>query len=77
MVPLRREGPWLRQPVCLTPAAERLWAHIKSLLERARFQLPRVRDFARALRARENEGRQLLRRLVRMGKLIEVARDHF
>jgi selenocysteine-specific elongation factor len=77
---LRREGPWLQLPghtVRLTAADERLWAHIKPLLERTRFQPPRVRDFARALGARENEVRHLLRRLVRMGRLIEVAHDHF
>jgi selenocysteine-specific elongation factor len=77
---LRREGPWLQLPghaVRLTAADERLWAHIKPLMERPRFQPPRVRDFARALGAHEDEVRQLLRRLVRMGELIEVAHDHF
>jgi hypothetical protein len=37
---LRREGPWLQPPrhtVRLTEADERLWAHIKPLLERTRF----------------------------------------
>jgi selenocysteine-specific elongation factor len=53
------------------------YGRILSRSSNALVQLPRVRDFARALRARENEVRQLLRRLVRMGKLIEVARDHF
>src|SRR5271167_295710 len=77
---LRRDGPWLRLPghaVRLTAADERLWADVEPLLERSRFQPPRVRDFARALGTREDEVRQLLRRLVRMGKLIEVAHDHF
>ena len=77
---LRREGPWLQLPghaVRLTAADERLWAHIKPLLERTRFQPPRVRDLTQALGAREDEVRQLLRRLVRMGELIEVAHDHF
>jgi selenocysteine-specific elongation factor len=77
---LRREGPWLQLPghaVRLTAADEQLWAQIKPLLERSRFQPQRVRDFARALGAREDEVRQLLRRLVRMGELIEVAHDHF
>ena len=73
---LRREGPWLQLPghaVRLTAADERLWAHIRPLLERTRFQPPRVRDFTRVLGAREND----VRRLVRIGELIEVAHDHF
>ena len=77
---LRCEGPWLQLPghaVRLTAADKRLWAHIKPLLERTRFQPPRVRDLTQALGAREDEVRQLLRRLVRMGELIEVAHDHF
>lgn len=36
-----------------------------------------MRDLSQALGAREDEVRQLLRRLVRMGELIEVAHDHF
>jgi selenocysteine-specific elongation factor len=77
---LRREGLWLQLPghaVRLSAADERLWGHIKPLLERPRFQPPRVRDFARALEAREDEVRQLLRRLARMGELIEAAHGHF
>ncbi len=46
-------------------------------MERSRFQPPRVRDFSRELGAGEDEVRQLLRRLARMGKLVEVAHDHF
>ena len=61
----------------MTEADERLGAHIKPLLERTRFQPPRVRDFARTLRVRGNEVRRLLRRLVRMNRLIEMAHDHF
>ena len=77
---VQRDGPWLRIPghaVRLTQADQRLWERIRPLMERARFQPPRVRDFAQALRVREDEVRQLLRRLVRMGMLVEVAHDHF
>jgi selenocysteine-specific elongation factor len=74
------DGPWLRLPghaVKLTASDERLWSHIKPLMERERFQPPRVRDFAHALSAREEEVRQLLRRLAKMGQVIQVAHDHF
>jgi hypothetical protein len=69
---LRREGPWLKLPghaVRLTATDERLWVRIEQILECARFQPPRVRDFARMLGSREEEVRWLLRRL--MGRLIE------
>jgi selenocysteine-specific elongation factor len=74
------DGAWLRLPghaVRLTPADERLWARIRPVMERGRFQPPRVRDFANELGAREEEVRQLLRRLARMGRLVEIAHDHF
>ena len=77
---VRRDGPWLKLPghtVRLTQAGQRLWERIQPLMERACFQPPRVRDFAQALRVREDEVRQLLRRLARMGVLVEVAHDHF
>ncbi len=77
---VRRDGPWLKLPghaVRLTQAGQRLWERIQPLMERTCFQPPRVRDFAQALRVREDEVRQLLRRLARMGVLVEVAHDHF
>jgi selenocysteine-specific elongation factor len=46
-------------------------------MERAKFQPPRVRDFAQLLTTREDEVRQLMRRLARMGRLVEIAHDHF
>jgi selenocysteine-specific elongation factor len=74
------DGPWLRLPghvLKLTAADERLWSRIKPLIQRERFQPPRVRDFAHALSAREEEVRQLLRRLAKMGQVLQVAHDHF
>ncbi len=74
------DGPWLRLPghvVRLTAADERLWSRIRPLMERERFQPPRVRDYAHALSAAEEEVRQLLRRLAKMGLVIQVAPDHF
>ena len=49
---------------------------IEQILECARFQPPRVRNFARMLGSREEEVGRLLRRLTQMGPLIEVAHDH-
>jgi selenocysteine-specific elongation factor len=77
---LRRDGPWLRlasHSVQLTVADERLWACIRAVMERTRFQPPRVRDFSRTLGAGDAEVRHLLRRLARVGTLVEVAHDHF
>jgi hypothetical protein len=77
---LRREGPWLKLPghaVRLTVTDKRLWVRIEQILECARFQPPRVRYFARRLGSREEEVRRSLRRLTQMGRLIEVAHDHF
>jgi selenocysteine-specific elongation factor len=74
------DGPWLRLPghaVRLTAADERLWSRIKPLMEHGRYQPPRVRDYAEALHAREDDVRQLLRRLAKMGQVIQVAHDHF
>src|SRR5262245_3670272 len=74
------DGPWLRLPghsLRLTPADEKLWSRIQPLIRSSRFQPPRVRDFAETLGAREDDVRQLLRRLAKMGQLVQVAHDHF
>jgi selenocysteine-specific elongation factor len=77
---IEADGPWLRLPghaVRLTTADERLWQRIMPMIQRDRFQPPRVRDFALALQAREDDVRQLLRRLAKMGQVAQVAPDHF
>jgi selenocysteine-specific elongation factor len=77
---IEADGPWLRLPghaVRLTAADERLWSRIRPLLQRERFQPPRVRDLANGFGAREDDVRQLLRRLAKMGQVIQVAHDHF
>ena len=76
----QRDGPWLKLPghaVRLTPADQRLWGGIRVVMQRGRYQPPRVRDFAQTLGVAEDEVRRLLRRLARMGLLVEVAHDHF
>jgi selenocysteine-specific elongation factor len=75
---LRCEGPWLKLPghaVRLTVSDERLWVRIEQILECARFQPPRVQDFARMLGSRDEEVGRLLGRLTQMGPLVEVAHD--
>src|SRR5207253_10945465 len=62
----------------LTADDERLWPTIAPLLSgAARFRPPRVRDTATLLGLRETDVRRLLNLLGRMGKVDEVALDHF
>ncbi len=77
---MEADGPWLRLPghaVKLTPVDQKLWARIEPTMARERFQPPRVRDFSQSLGQREDDVRKLLKRLARMGKVVEVAHDHF
>jgi selenocysteine-specific elongation factor len=77
---IEADGPWLRLPghsLRLTAADEKLWARIQPLIRSNRFQPPRVRDFAESLGVREDDVRQLLRRLAKMGQVVQVAPDHF
>jgi selenocysteine-specific elongation factor len=77
---IEADGPWLRLPghsLRLTPADEKLWSRIQPLMKGNRFQPPRVRDYAENLSVREEDVRQLLRRLAKMGQLAQVAPDHF
>jgi selenocysteine-specific elongation factor len=75
------DGAWVRlasHVVRLVPADERLWGRIAPLLSGAeRFRPPRVRDMAGLLGAPEAHVRKLMKLLNRMGKVDEVAHDHF
>ena len=75
------DGAWVRLPghtVRLMPDEEKLWARIAPLLGGGeRFRPPRVRDIAGVLAVRESDARRLLKLLGRMGKVDEVAHDHF
>ena len=75
------DGAWVKLPgheVRLTPPDETLWSNIGPLLGAAeRFRPPRVRDIADLLGVPEGEVRRLLKLLGRMGKVDEVAHDHF
>jgi selenocysteine-specific elongation factor len=62
----------------LQPQDEKTFARIMPLLSGTdRFRPPRVRDIAVALGIPEGQVRALLKRLARMGRLDEVAPDHF
>jgi selenocysteine-specific elongation factor len=77
---IERDGPWWRLPghrITLTAQDERRWLTARALIAAERFRPPRTRDLARALSVPEADMRGLLKRLQRMGKLIEVAHDHF
>jgi selenocysteine-specific elongation factor len=64
--------------VRLTPADERLWKRVTPLLgDGERFRPPRVRDIADVLGVPEAEVRRLAKLLARMGKVDEIAHDHF
>jgi selenocysteine-specific elongation factor len=77
---IAQDGPWLRLPahkISLSPLDQRLWAAAAPLLAAERFRPPRVRDLAGALKAPEPAVRATMKRLQRMGQVIEIAPDHF
>jgi selenocysteine-specific elongation factor len=75
------EGPWVRLPghgMRLTPSEQSLWQEIEPLIGgNARFRPPRVREIGDVTRRQEGELRALFRLLCRLGKVDEVAHDHF
>ncbi len=74
------DGPWLRLPahvVSLSKDSEHHWRRIEQIIRAQRFRPPRVRDFAETLDIAEEDARNLMRRVARMGRVVEVAHDHF
>jgi selenocysteine-specific elongation factor len=75
------DGAWVRRAgheVRLTEADERIWTRMRPLLGGGvRFRPPRVRDMIDVLGVSEEQIRRLLKLLGRMGKVDEVAHDHF
>ncbi len=75
------DGAWVRlagHEARLTPQDDKIWSKVAPLLGGAeRFRPPRVRDIANALEQREPDVRRLLKLVGRMGKVDEVAHDHF
>ena len=77
---IEQDGPWLRLPshrATLSPQDERIWQQGRRMIAAERFRPPRTRDLARALGVPEAATRVTLKRLQRMGRLVEVAHDHF
>ena len=77
---IEQDGPWLRLPghrAVLSPRDERVWQQARELIAADRFRPPRTRDLAQALSVPEAAMRATLKRLQRMGRLIEVAPDQF
>jgi len=77
---LRQDGPWLRlatHQVRLSATEERLWPRIRDLIAAERFRPPRTRDLAQALGVPELAMRTTLKRLQRIGWLVQIAPDHF
>jgi selenocysteine-specific elongation factor len=56
---------------------QRLWTRIRLRLDETRFDPPWVRDFARELSVPESAARQLMKRLARMGEVVEIVPDRF
>jgi selenocysteine-specific elongation factor len=75
------DGAWVRlsgHEVTMAPADERLWNAIEPLLGGVeRFRPPRVRDIATLFAMQELQVRRLLKLGSRIGKVHEVAHDHF
>lgn len=75
------DGAWVRlagHRVTMSLADEKLWKEIEPLLGGPkRFRPPRVRDIAALLGAPEVQVRRLMKLGGRMGKVHEVAHDHF
>ncbi|MCQ4312263.1 selenocysteine-specific translation elongation factor [Pseudomonas stutzeri] len=73
-------GPWLHLPghrVRLSDDEEALKARLWPLLSSGRFDPPWVRDLARDLEIAEDQVRNLMRKLARIGALQQVVKDLF
>lgn len=74
------DGPFLRLPshsIKLGARDEDLWKKMSAELIRDRYKPPRVRDFANAYHVPEADMRRLMRRLAKLGRVVEVAPDQF
>jgi len=77
---IAQDGTWLRLPghrVTLTPRDEALWLAARGLIAAERFRPPRTRELGQALKVPDVPMRSLLKRCQRMGRVVEVAPDHF
>jgi selenocysteine-specific elongation factor len=77
---IAKDGPLLRlagHAVVLSPQDEAVWRDAGRLIAADRFRPPRTRDLAHSLAIPEPVMRASLKRLQRIGRLVEVAPDHF
>jgi selenocysteine-specific elongation factor len=77
---LEQDGPWFRLPghrVSLSPQDETVWRGARLLIAADRFRPPRTVDIAQTLEVPPATTRATLKRLVRMGRLVEIAPDQF
>ncbi len=78
---VEQDGPWLRLPThraTLSPQQERLWAQLRPADRRPSASARRAPAiWPRALDLPEPAMRATLKRLQRMGRVVEVAPDHF
>ncbi len=77
---VEQDGPWLRlstHRATLSAQDERVWLLARALIAADRFRPPRTRDLARELSVGESAMRTMLKRVQRMGRLIEIAPDQF
>jgi selenocysteine-specific elongation factor len=56
---------------------EAVWKNVNADLLRERYKPPRTRDFAETYDVAEADMRRLLRRLAKLGRLVEVAPDQY
>lgn len=74
------DGPFLRLPghsLKLGSKDEALWKQVQGDLTRDRYKPPRTRDFAETYGVPEADMRRLLRRLAKVGRVVEVAPDQY
>jgi selenocysteine-specific elongation factor len=75
------DGAWVRLPgheIRLTGDEEGLWRAVRPLLaDKERFRPPRIRDISGTIGRDEADVRRLCKLLGRLGKVDEVAHDHF
>jgi selenocysteine-specific elongation factor len=77
---VEQDGPWLRLPshrLTLSAHDELLWSRARELIVVQKFRPPRTRDLARTLSVSETAMRTVLKRVQRMGRIVEVAPDQY
>lgn len=78
---IRLDGAWVRRAgfeVRLTARDEALWARTRPLISaEERFRPPRVRDIAGLIGEPETDIRRMMKLLGRLGRVDEMAHDHF